>query len=236
MKVWGHRGASAYAPENTMEAFRICVEQGADGIETDVHLTKDGICVLMHDEKLDRTCDKTGYIQDYTYEELRKVNANDGSSEYAFCHVPSLEELLQLAKASGIFLNLEIKTDVILYEGIEKKIADLVALYGLEKQVMYSSFNHYSLMKMKEIVKDAKIGLLYMEALYKPWLYTQSLEADALHPYYPACVLDDYIANAHQQGIMVHPWTVNRKEDMQWLKKQGVDAIITNDPKLALSI
>lgn len=236
MKVWGHRGASAYAPENTMEAFKICVEQGADGIETDVHLTKDGVCVLMHDEKLDRTCNQQGYIKDYTYEQLQAVNANYGSSEYAFCHIPSLEQLLQLAKETGIFLNLEIKTDVILYEGIEKKIADLVAQYGLENQVMYSSFNHYSLMKMKEIVPDAKIGLLYMEALYQPWFYTLSLKADALHPYYPACILDDYIANSHQHGICVHPWTVNKKEDMLWLKAQGVDAIITNDPKLALTI
>ena len=75
MKVWAHRGASAYAPENTMEAFKLAVEMNTDGIETDVHMTKDGVLVLMHDEKVDRTTNGTGYIKDYTYEELYQINA-----------------------------------------------------------------------------------------------------------------------------------------------------------------
>ena len=69
MKVYAHRGASAFAPENTMEAFKLAVEMKADGIETDVHMTKDGVLVLMHDERIDRTTDGTGWIKDYTYEE-----------------------------------------------------------------------------------------------------------------------------------------------------------------------
>lgn len=236
MKVWGHRGASAYAPENTMEAFELAIQQGADGIETDVHLTKDGQLVIMHDEKLDRTTNYEGYIKDYDYETLKMVNANNHMSDYAFCHIPTLEELLQLVKKTGIFLNIEIKTDVILYEGIEKKVYDLVCLYGLEKQVIFSSFNHYSLMKLREIDPKVSIGLLYMEALYQPWQYAQGLKADALHPYYPCVGLDDYISNVHKNHLKVHPWTVNDPKVMKYLKDEGVDAIITNDPKLALTI
>lgn len=236
MQVWGHRGASAYAPENTMEAFRLAWQQGADGIETDVHLTADGVCVLMHDETLNRTTDHHGYLKDYTWEALQQVNANNQMENYSFCAIPSLEDLLKFAKETGIYLNLELKTDVFLYEGIEEKVVNLVALYGLEKQVIYSSFNHYSLMTLKKIAPQAKIGLLYMEALYQPWLYAESLGADALHPYYPACSLDHYIANAKKHHIRVHPWTVNDKATMLALKKEGVDALITNDPKLACSI
>lgn len=236
MKVWGHRGASAYAPENTMEAFRMAVSQGAHGIETDVHLTKDGVAVIMHDETLDRTSDGKGYIKDYTFAQLKTVNANYGKEGFEFCAIPTLEDLLKFVKETDIDLNIEIKTDVFMYEGIEKTVVDLVCQYDLEEKVIFSSFNHYSLMKVREILPSAKIGLLYMEALYQPWVYAKSLNADALHPYYPCCALDDYMRHAHLNGIKVHPWTVNKKEDMLKLKEAGVDAIITNDPKLALSI
>lgn len=236
MKVWSHRGASAYAPENTMEAFKLAVEMGTDGIETDVHLSKDGVLVLMHDEKVNRTTDGEGYIKDLTYQELSKLNANYNKVGYDFCHVPKLEELLQLAKDTGILLNIEIKTDAILYENIEEKVLALVKAYGIENQVMYSSFNHYSLMKMKAMNPNIKIGLLYMCGLYQPWNYANSINADALHPYYPALVLDDYIANAHKHGVMVNAWTINAKEQMIMFKHQGIDGVITDDPKTASMI
>lgn len=235
MKIWGHRGASGYAPENTMAAFLLAVEQGADGIETDIHLTKDGVCVLMHDESLDRTTDAKGYIKDHTYEQLCHINANNGMQQYGFCPLPRLEELLALAKETNIFLDLEIKTDVFFYDGIEEKVASLVRAYGLEKQVMYSSFNHYSLMKMRKIEPKAVLGVLYMEAIYQPWYYASALKMDALHPDYRFVALDDYIAQAHRFGLRVHPWTVNQQEEMIALKKAGVDALITNDIPLAKS-
>lgn len=236
MKVWAHRGASAYAPENTMEAFKLAVEMKADGIETDVHLTKDGVLVLMHDEKVNRTTDGKGYIKDFTYEELSKLNANYHKEGYDFCHVPKLEELLQLAKDTGILLNIEVKTDMIIYPNIEEKVLALVKEFGIEQQVMYSSFNHYTLKKMKELKPDITVGLLYMEGLYKPWYYAKAMECEALHPVYIACFLDDYVANCHKHGIMVNTWTVDKEEDMRWFKAQDVDGIITDDPKLAVQI
>ena len=171
MKVYAHRGASAFAPENTMEAFKLAVEMNADGIETDVHMTKDGVLVLMHDEKIDRTTDGTGWIKDYTYEELSKYNANYKKEGYEFCHIPKLSELCQLAKDTGILLNIEVKTDMVWYTDIEQAILDMVKEYGIEDQVMYSSFNHYSLRKLKDLKPEAPIGLLYMEGLYKIWNY-----------------------------------------------------------------
>lgn len=236
MKVWAHRGASAFAPENTMEAFKLAVEMDTDGIETDVHMTKDGVLVLMHDEKVDRTTDGHGFIKDFTYDELYQLNANYNMEGYDFCHVPTLEQLLQLSKQTGVLLNIEVKTDAIWYEGIEQKILDLVKTYDLEDQVMYSSFNHYSLKKLKELKPDATIGLLYMEGLYKIWNYALDFGAEALHPYYPACYLDDYIKNCHEHNIMVNCWTVNKEEEMIWFKQHHLDGIITNNPKLAAKI
>lgn len=236
MKVWAHRGASAYAPENTMEAFKLAVEMNTDGIETDVHMTKDGVLVLMHDEKVDRTTNGTGYIKDYTYDELYQLNANYNKEGYDFCHVPTLEELLKLAKETGTLLNIEVKTDAIWYDNIEQKILDLVKTYDLEDKVIYSSFNHYSLKKLKALKPDAKIGLLYMEGLYKIWNYAVEFGADALHPVYPACFLDNYVQNCHENNIMVNSWTVNNVEHMVWFKQQNADGIITNHPDIASKI
>lgn len=236
MKVWAHRGASAFAPENTMEAFKLAVEMNADGIETDVHLSKDNVLILMHDEKLDRTTNGTGYIKDYTYEELKQFNANYNKEGYEFCHIPTLNELLQLCKDTGILLNIEVKTDMIWYDEIERRIVELVKEYGVEDKVIYSSFNHYSLKKLKEVDPNAKVGLLYMEGLYKIWNYAVDFEAYALHPVFLACFLDNYVSNCHKHNIAVNAWTVNKMEHMIWFKQQNADGIITDDPKLGSQI
>lgn len=236
MKIWGHRGASHYAPENTMEAFKEAIKQGADGIETDVHLTKDGVLVLMHDETVDRTSDGHGYIKDLTYKQLTTLNCNNHQEGFAFCAIPTLEMLLQLVKGTAIELNLEIKTDVIVYPEIEEKVVAMVKTYGLENQVYYSSFNHYSLLKIKSLAPDAKLGLLFQATTIEPWKYAQALNIEALHPYYPSLQCDNYIENIHAYGIQVRPWTVNDPALMKTLKAQGCDAIITNDVKLGVEI
>ena len=229
-KIWAHRGASQDAPENTMEAFKLAIAQNVDGIETDVHLTRDGVVVIMHDETLDRTTDHKGCIKDLTYEQLCEVNANNHREDYGFCHIPRLEELLELVKEHHLELNIELKTDVYAYKGIEAKVVALVKEYGVEEQVIYSSFNHYSLMCLRQIEPQSKIGLLYMEGLYEPWKYATCLKANALHPYYPCLRIPDYVLHSHASKIAVHPWTVNDIDTAKNLIELGVDAIITNVP------
>ncbi len=229
-KIWAHRGASQDAPENTMEAFALAVEQQADGIETDVHMTRDGVVVIMHDETLDRTTDKQGNLKDWDYADLLSVNANNHRKDYPFCHIPRLEELLALVKENHLELNIELKTDVYAYKGIEAKVVSLVKAYGLEDQVIYSSFNHYSLMCLRQIEPTSKIGLLYMEGLYEPWKYATALKADALHPYYPCLNIPSYVKKCHHLGIAVHPWTINDERTAKKLMNMGVDALITNVP------
>ena len=114
-KVWAHRGASAYAPENTLEAFQLAVEQKADGVELDVQMTKDGKLVVIHDETIDRTSGGHGRVMDYTLAELKEMKFNRTHPEYADAAIPTLAEVYELLKPVGLEINVEIKTGIIFY-------------------------------------------------------------------------------------------------------------------------
>ena len=143
-KIFAHRGASGYAPENTLEAFALAIKQGADGIELDVQLTRDRIPVVIHDETIDRVTSKTGYVKDYTLKELKELTVLESKfPAYTTSKIPTLEEVLDAVKASGILVNIELKTGIYWYPEIEQIVADLVRKSGMEEKVIYSSFNHY---------------------------------------------------------------------------------------------
>lgn len=214
---FAHRGASGYYPENTMLAFGKAIEMRCDGIETDVHLSKDGIPVLIHDETIDRTTSKRGYVEDYNFNELAELG------------VPSLEQLLMLTKRCNILLNIEIKNGRAWYENIEEKVIHLLKKYKMIDKTIVSSFNHYSMVRCKELCKELRTGLLYIEALYKPEQYCKYVGADAIHPSY-IVLRRQIVEAAHEAGIKVHPYTVNDAGDMLRLIDMGVDMIITNYP------
>lgn len=227
---YAHRGASGYYPENTMISFEKAIEMGCTGIETDVQMTKDGVLVLIHDEMVNRTTDGAGFVKDFTYSELRRLDAGSWfSKEYANHKIPSLEEILLLVKNTNIQLNIEIKSGVIEYEGIEQKLIDTVYKYNMDKQIIFSSFNHYSMVKCKEISKEIKTGLLYMEGIYKPCRYAKFVGADALHPYFYA-LNGEIIKEAKEEGLMINTFTVNDTNYMEYFYQLGVDGIITNYP------
>ena len=155
-KVWAHRGASAYAPENTLEAFQLAVTQQADGVELDVQMTKDEKLVVIHDETIDRTSGGHGRVMDYTLAELKKMKFNRTHPEYADATIPTLAEVYELLKPAGLEINVEIKTGIIFYPEIEERLYRLELEMGMEGKIIYSSFNHYSAMKMKELNPDQK--------------------------------------------------------------------------------
>jgi glycerophosphoryl diester phosphodiesterase len=235
-KIWAHRGASAYAPENTMEAFILAQKMGADGIELDIHLTKDGHVVVAHDETVDRCSNGSGYIIDKTLQELLELDFSKGMKDYSNVRIPTLEQVLEFVKAYGLYLNIEIKNGTILYEGIEEKTLDLVSGMGLEDKVIYSSFNHYSLTVLKKINPSAPVGLLYGEAMVDPYVYAKHLGADAIHPYFKTLMVPDTIENCKKHGIKIHAWTVDERNDLEWLINEGIDAVITNRPDVAISV
>ena len=120
--ILGHRGASGYAPENTLEAFRLAMDMGADGFELDVHLSKDGELIVMHDERVDRTTDGSGLIQSFTLKELKALDASNGMAKYKGAKVPTLGELYDLIRDTRHVVNVEIKTDQIVYPDIAEKV------------------------------------------------------------------------------------------------------------------
>ena len=162
-KVWAHRGASGYRPENTMEAFELAIKQGADGIELDVHTSADGELIVMHDETVDRVTDKTGLIKDMTLAQLKELKVSTDVEPNGIYRVPTLVEVLDLMRTTDMMVNIELKNSICFYPGMEEKILKLVKEMHMEDQLIYSSFNQYSLMQLKQLDDHVKTGILFSE-------------------------------------------------------------------------
>jgi len=213
-EIFAHRGASGYAPENTLEAFRLAMEQGADGMELDVHLTKDGEVVVIHDETLDRTSNGHGNVRDYTLEELKKFSFHNHMEKYQGVQIPTLKEVLNLVKNSRIKVNIELKTGIYWYEGIEEKTMDIVKTMGMEDRVIYSSFNHYSIQKVLEQNSDAETAYLFSDVPLNMEKYAKDTGVKGLHPAVYHLKMADFLETYMKSGLKVRVWTVNNKEDM----------------------
>ena len=185
MKIIAHRGFSGVYPENTMLAFRKAIEIGADGIELDVHLSKDGQVMIIHDEALKRTTGLDGVISDYTREELEKISAGKTKNdEFGFTPIPSLEEYLAfMAEHKDKFTNIELKTAPVYYPEIEEKTLELVRKFDLEKNIIYSSFNWLSIERMQRLGTISETGLLFSGMkLYNQAHIIKSLGINYFHP------------------------------------------------------
>ena len=235
VKVYAHRGASAYAPENTLPAFQLAEEQGADGIELDVHLTKDGELVVIHDEKLDRTTNGIGLVRDYTLAELKRFCADNGMPGYADVRIPTLREVLEQVKPGRMLVNIELKTGILWYEGIEKKTLDLVAELGMQDRIIYSSFNHYSIAEVRRLAPEAQTAYLFGDIPCDIEQYAAQRGVGGLHPGLYSVKMGNLLKTYLDSGLAVRVWTVNGAEDLRWLMEEGAD-VITNDPKLALTV
>ena len=156
-KIIAHRGFSGNYPENTMLAFEKAIEAGAEGIEMDVHLTKDGVPVIIHDEKVDRTTDGTGFVRDMTLEQLRAIDASYRfKGMYGTNPIPTLREYLDFASKHDFITNIELKTSIYEYPGIEKKVIDMLREYKIEERIILSSFNHFTILRCKESMNDRR--------------------------------------------------------------------------------
>ncbi len=235
--IQAHRGASADAPENTMEAFRLAVDIAADGIELDVHLTKDGEVVVIHDDTIDRTSNGTGKVSDMTLEELRRFDYSNGMKGFSGVHIPTLREVYELVAPTKLFVNVELKAGELPEPELIAKLAALEEEFGMKDRLIYSSFNHYSLLMLKERLPHAKTALLYNAGLAFPWRYASEIaDAAALHPHKANLMIPGYVKHSHELGLIVNVWTVDSPREMKWLLGLGVDGIITNKPAIAMAI
>ena len=235
-KVWAHRGASAYAPENTLEAFELAVEQHADGVELDVQLTKDGKLAVIHDETVDRTCNGSGAVKNFTMAQLKQFSCNKTHPEYPSAVIPELKEVLNLLKPTDLTVNIELKTGVYRYKGLEEKVIKLVKKMEMEDRVIYSSFHHPSIVKVKKLNPEAKTGILYSDGWINVLQYLRLIGADALHPAIYHMRSEKLLKKARKMKIPLHVWTVNEEAMMKYLAEQEIGAIITNYPAVARKI
>lgn len=228
--ILAHRGASTHAPENTLAAFRLAAEAGADGIELDVHLSRDGEVVVIHDEQVDRTTNGRGRVHDMTLAELKALDAGAWfSPRFSGERIPTLAEVLEAVGPAFRLINVELKSGRVLYPGLEAKVIETLRRFGLLERCILSSFNHFSLRLVKQIEPRARTGVLYVEGLVDPWVYARHVPADAIHPPHYA-VFPELVAGAHAAGVAVNTWTVDAPEDVRRVVACGVDAVITNDP------
>lgn len=235
-KIFGHRGFSGKYPENTMLAFEKAVEIGVDGMEFDVHICKSGELVIIHDEDIKRTCNGQGLVRDMTLEELKSYDASAGfAGVYGVNRIPTLREYFELVKDKDIISNIELKTGVFEYPGIEKMVIDMVEEYGLEDKVILSSFNHETILRCEKINPDIKRGFLSESWLINYGKYTAECNVQCCHPIH-YFLREDTVKEMHDAGCEINTWTVNEYEDIKRLAALGVDSLIGNFPDRMIEV
>ena len=237
-----HRGAMGYAPENTLAAFRLGVDQRADLVEADVQRSKDGVLVLMHDTTLTRTTDVEEVfpdrapwrVSDFTYEEIQRLDAGSWfSEEYAGEPVPTMAEMVELIRPTSAGILMELKAPA-LYPGIEQQVAEEFASFPgyvnsavAAERLVVQSFDWDSMARYHQAQPSVPVGLLGrpQEAL----LPELSTWADQINPSFRS--FDKaYVDQVHELGMEVHTYTVNQPADMNLVLDRGVDGVITNYP------
>lgn len=226
---FAHRGASGNYPENTILSLKEAIKCKATGIEIDVHKTKDDKLVVIHDENVKRTFQGEGLVKDFTLKELKKLK-NKQYENNKETVIPTLEEVLDLIENTNIILNIELKTDNIHYDGIERDVINLIKKYNIEKRIILSSFNHKSIKICKEIDEDIKTGILYDKEIKNIIQYAKDLKANALHPC-AELVTKELIEEAHKNNIEVNIYTVNEFSDINKFREMKADGLFSDYPE-----
>lgn len=238
--VVAHRGGAALAPENTLGAFANAIQLGVDMVECDVHLSKDGHVIVMHDAEVSRTTNGRGYISDLTLAELKQLNAAAKfSGGYAAQTVPTLDELLDLVKGKTP-IQIEIKVDAKgqRYAGIEQKVVDAVRARGMINQVIVISFDFPTLKEVKRLEPRIATGALVRADWFSARgnnverIVQDAIDATGADYFMPtyAPVTEALVNAVHARGLKIGVWTVDNASDMTRLAGWGVDAITTNRP------
>jgi glycerophosphoryl diester phosphodiesterase len=233
-KIIGHRGGAAGFPENTLAAFKKAVELGADGVEFDVQLTKDGEVVVIHDELIDRTMSGSGLVKDHSLSQLRQLSAGEFfSPDFKDQKIPTLAEVLEVVQDLEV-INIELK-NYLPYPELEEKVLKLVDQFEIRDQVIISSFNHYSLQKVKKLQPEIKTGALLMAKIINPSDYAFKRGFDALHLHFLTAD-QEIVDKTHFMGMQLNVYTVNFPESVVELLDKGVDMIMTDDLEMALKL
>ncbi len=234
MLLIAHRGASGYAPENTMASFRLALEMGAKAVEFDVHQTRDHELVVLHDEDLKRVGRKKARVRDLTREELAAIDVGSWFDPcFSAERVPTLSDVYDLAQGKAE-LHLEIKRGSRYYPGIEERVVDLIQRRKAWGTTLVSSFDHAALFSIRSLDTRLRIGYLLgltgmktafreMEELRAESLNISARQADARR-----------VRECKERGLRALVYTINSRKELARMDRLGVDGVFTNFPELTL--
>lgn len=230
--VIGHRGASMHAPENTMAAFKLAFEQGADGIEFDIKRCQTGEVVIMHDVTVDRTTNGKGAVHTLALSQLRGLDAGQGQP------VPTLDELFaaqgKLTAVSGrpFIFNVEVTNYATPNDGLEEAVVALIRRHNIAERVLFSSFNPWSVRKLAKLAPDIPRAILYdpSMAIYLRRVWLAPLVPHQFRHPEKKMVTPDYVQKLARENLRLNVWTVNAREDIARMVQCGVNGIIGDSP------
>ncbi|MGE6540712.1 glycerophosphodiester phosphodiesterase [Bacillus luti] len=240
IKNIAHRGASAYAPEHTIAAYKLGQQLKGDYIEIDLQMTKDGHLVAMHDETVNRTTNGTGLVKEHTLEEIKQLNVgsffnekhpNLAKKEYENAKVPTLEEIIETFGGNANYY-IETKSPDE-YAGMEEKLLEIIKQYEISDKVIIQSFSEESLQKLHSL--NDNIPLVQLLS-YKKAVQLTELEIKKYKIYCIGLGMNykyidsDYVKKIKKNGLEVHPFTVDNEKDMKKILLWGVDGMFTNYP------
>lgn len=231
--IIAHRGASKYAPENTMPAFEMAIQMKAEGIETDVQLTKDDIPVLIHDEHVKRTTNGRGYIKDYTYDELKQLDAGSWfSKEFTGTSIISLQGFLEWAQNFHFHIHIELKNNKIDYNHLESIVYEMLEQYNLLERTTLSTFNTRSIRRLKFV--NSKIGVALLTSRKHRDLvgYARDLGANAIHIKY-RLLTKPLVQRCVENNMALRVYTVNQLMPIMRCFHYGCHGIFTDVPNKA---
>lgn len=242
----GHRGYPAVAPENTMASFKAALDAGVDGIELDVHLTKDNQLVVAHDHQIGRTLRPRNaspaspdgsrakgqpvapvLLRDITLAELRELSAGEWfGPEFSGETIPTLDEVLELVRGR-IRLFIELKAGSFFYPGVERRLLDCLREHEMLDQVQVSSFDHPALVELKRLEPTLSTATLISCRPVRPVEIARAAGADAIHPFH-GFVTPAFLDEVHAAGLAVHTWTVDDPDEIKRLASWGIDGVMSN--------
>ncbi len=253
MLVIAHQGGDGVWPGDTMLAFENAVQIGADVLEMDAHITKDGQIVLMHDEDVDRTTDGTGLIEELTLDELKQLDAaydwsNDGGKTFPYrgrgIQVPTLEEVFQRFPQMRFVIEIKLTKNPIV-----KPLCDLIRQYNMQGKALIGSFHDEAMQNFRatcpevatsaasdEVRNYVLLGKVFLWGFYLPQFQTIQPPYDPAESLGITIVTERFIRESHAKNIRVEPWTVNDPDLMKQYIEWGVDGIITDRPDLLVEV
>lgn len=233
--IFGHRGACALAPENTLASFNLAVDQGADFIELDAKLTADGRVVVIHDQTTNRTTGVSGTVTAMKLDELKALDAGTFfDTRFTGEKIPTLDEVFEEV-GGKILINVELTNYSTPKDALVEEVAKLVKRHEMQRRVLFSSFLMGNLRKASALVPEAPVAILCLSGI-SGWLYREGIgfsgSPEVIHPN-TADITEAYVKREHRRGRRVHVWTVNSEQDLARMFRCGVDGVFSDDPARA---